>query len=566
MRRSLAFLGLLLPLVSAGCGKTGSNADTPMQQPPGASGSVATGGAANGGATAGGATARPSGGEATSCAVPTPSVAPASVLLASELNRTIGELLSGADLRAAPWLPEDADYLPLSASLNPPRVEALHALAHDVALKLSQDAAAIRGISGCDPSDAGEQECQAQFLTSFLSRAYRRPVTDEDRAEMDAVFAEGQKLGGDFASGVRAVVEVALQNPDFVYLVEQGTGAPAKDVISLSGYETAARLAYFLTGSAPDAELAAEAERGPLDVDTVEAHARRLLGSEANRQATRFFYRRLLGLGLFVSENAELGYSRDIAELAREETLRFVEDVTFDGAGTFAALFTEPATWVNEPLASFYGLTGVTGSDFRKVALDPQRRAGLLTQSAFLRAYSITQRTNPVQRGVAVLTRLLCYNIPPPPAGLPIDLVEPPAKATTRQRLEVITAEAACQGCHHDINPVGFAFEHYDAVGRWRDTEEGLSIDTSGELYLTDAQGPFRDAIELSARIAESDDAKACFARRWLEQANRRGLDASDKCALSEVTNAFADSSGNLVELMVAVAKTEGFRYRRIVP
>jgi len=560
VKRVLLALSLVLAGSSAACGRTASNpGGTASVDEPGPSGGAASGGGASGSA---GGQVKPSGGESPLCTPPGPGTAPSSILLATELKRTIVELFPDADLAAAPWLPEDGAYFPFSAAVLPQRAVDLHALAHDVALRVTEPET-IASVSGCDPDESDAEACQAEFLESFLRRAYRRPVTDEDRTEMNAVFAEGQKLGGDFASGVRAVIEVALQNPDFVYLLEQGTGQGTSDAVELTGYETAARLAYFLTGSPPDDELAAAAEQGPLDVDTVETHARRLLGATSTRGGVRAFYRRLLGLGDFGTDDPDLGYTSAIAEFAREETLRFVEDVTFDGAGTFSALLTEPSTWVNEPLATFYGLPGVAGTAFQKVSLDPAQRAGMLTQSAFLRAHSLSKHTRPIQRGLPVLTQLLCYEMPAPPPNIAVDLGEPPKNATTRERVEQATSGVACQGCHRDINPVGFAFEHYDSVGRWRETEEGRPIDASGDLYKTDAQGHFADAVDLAQRIAKSDDAKACFARRWLEQANRRPRDATDGCALSEVTSAFTDSGDNLVELLVAVAKTETFRYRR---
>jgi hypothetical protein len=492
------------------------------------------------------------------CDQPSPGAQPLGSLNAGELNRTIAGLLSGTQMAQAPWLSEERDDDQL---WNPPVIGALHALAHDVALRLSQDSAAIKSISGCDVLVSGDATCAAKFLDQFLRRAYRRAVTDEDKDEMNAVFADGQKLGGDFASGVRAVVEVALQAPDFVYLIEQGTGESSGGAIALTGYETAARLAYFLTGSPPDAELSADADQGALDIDTLEAHTWRLLGSPANREAAGRFYQKLLRLR-YLEQESDLGYTGEIAELSRKETLRFVEDITFDGAGSFRALLTEPSTWVNQPLASFYGLPGVTGAELQKVALDPSRRGGMLTQAAFLRARSHGKYTSPVQRGLGVIVPLLCYDMPPPPPDVPVDLVEPPVNATTRERLSLFTREPVCQGCHRDINPVGFAFEHYDAVGRWRDTEQGLPIDSSGELYKTDARGPFADALELAHNIADSDDARACFAQRWLEQAYRRPKDATDACVLAQVTQAFADTDGNLLELMAAVAKTDTFRYR----
>ncbi len=550
--RRLTTTGFALTLLALGCGKTGAN------------------GADDGNpATAGSGSVDGSGGE-TSLEVPSacvgsgpsPGFSPLSALSYYELNRSIRALLPDAsELDVALWLVDDERSLPFANQpQDPPQVEAFHQLAHAVALRLSQTPTAIRAVSDCDPAVSGEETCAPKFVQAFLARAYRRAVNAEDKQEMGAVFAEGKRLGGDFASGVRAVVEVALQSPDFMYLLELGSDQSTGDSVALTGYESAARLAYFLTGAPPDDQLLATAAKGSFEPETLESEARRLLGSPASRELLRHFYGRLLGLT--VTENAEFGYTAPIAALALEETGRFVEDVTFDGAGTFRALLTEPSTWVNEPLASFYGFPGVTGDAFQKIELDPKQRAGIFTQAAFLAATSWSEEPSPIRRGMGVLTNLLCYEIPPPPPDVlsfpPPDVLPP----TRRGRLELMTAGPPCQFCHKDLNPAGFAFQHYDAVGKWRDAEDGLPIDASGALYKTDAAGKFGDAVELLQRIAESSDAKRCFSDHWLTQAYRRPGEASDACAQEQVSKAFADSDGNLVELMLALAKSDHFRFR----
>jgi hypothetical protein len=446
---------------------------------------------------------------------------------------------------------------------TPALVLSVHEVAHAAALKLSQNEAWLRSVTDCDPLVRSNDECRDQFLERFLPRAYRRALVDEDRSEMTAVFENGVELGGDFASGVRAVVEVALQSPDFMYLIELGQDgdAPA-GVRALTGYETAARLAYFLTAAPPDDELFAAAAQGPFTPSAIEAQARRLLGSAKSREALRHFYGMRFPIEDELGPNPEQGYTDSIAALAREESGRFLEDVTFDGTGTFRALLTEPSTWVNEPLAKFYGYPNVTGDAFRKIQLDGTQRGGLFTQSAFLHATSNGSVGDAVRRGLGIMRRVLCNDLPPPPPNVNMVPVAPSADTTLRMKLEQVTSAAPCQGCHRDINPIGFAFGHYDAFGRWLDQDNGQPIDSSGELYRTDASGPFRDAIELMTHIAESRDAKACFVTSWLSAAYRRDADPADACATDAVLKAFEESDGNLVELMVALAQTDNFRYR----
>jgi hypothetical protein len=252
-----------------------------------------------------------------------------------------------------------------------------------------------------------------------------------------------------------------------------------------------------------------------------------------------------------------------IMALTAEESGRFVEDVVFDGAGTFRALFSEQSTWLNRPLAQFYGIAGVTSEEFQKVDLSGLPRAGILTQSAFLSATSPAGRANPVMRGVTVLRNVLCVDPPAPPNVPPsLPIPDAPEGGTTRERLEIMTADPVCNNCHRNINPIGYAFENYDGAGLWRDLDNGLPIDASGTLYETDAQGDFNGAVELAQRIAESEDAQACFVEHWLSQAYGREESPDDACAKADVEAALRDSDGNIVEMLVALAKTDQLRYR----
>jgi hypothetical protein len=177
-----------------------------------------------------------------------------------------------------------------------------------------------------------------------------------------------------------------------------------------------------------------------------------------------------------------------------------------------------------------------------------------------LRSYG--RSTNPVQRGLSILRNLLCYSPPAPPANIDTVPLEVPSPSTLREKLTISTAAPACQECHHDINPVGFAFEHYDGVGKWRDMDEGFPIDSSGELYRTDARGTFSGAPELLQHVAESDDAKTCLVSHWLSAAYRRDEAPEDACAKAELARAFLDSDGKVTELLVGLAQSDNFRYR----
>lgn len=442
-------------------------------------------------------------------------------------------------------------------------VERHHELAHAAAQELSAEPAILEAFSGCDAATSGDDACREQFLERVVTRTFRRRPSQEDLADLRAVFGRGQELGGDFASGARAVMEVALQSPEFLYLIEQGSGRVQGEVVALTGYETASKLAYFLTGFPPDEALVTAAEAGPLAVEEVEAHARRLVGSPWNRQLMHSFMTELLELAPRNVQPPEYPtYTAEIAALTQQETARFIEDVTFDGAGTFEALFSQPSTWLNGPLAQFYGVPGVSGDAFQRVQLDSSQRAGILTQSWFLTGASTGGSTRPVPRGITVLRRVLCVELPDAKPSSPVPSPEPDEGSTTRERLLASTAAPDCQGCHGLIDPVGLAFENYDAVGLWRDTEFGRPIDASGALTVTDAQGSFTSAVELVRNIAASRDARSCFAGNWLTYAYGRTDTSGDACAWQQIERVLEASNGNIGDLLVAIAKTDQFRYR----
>jgi hypothetical protein len=491
-----------------------------------------------------------------------PGPAPLTRLHARELQQSMSDAVAGLPVERLPYAGYDFAS-EVQAPASPVWVESLSHVARDAAVAFSQDAAAFEAISGCAAEQLGTPACRKQFLENFLRRAFRRPPTDEDLSDMNAVFDEGERLGGDASSGVRAVVEVALQSPELVYLFALGEPTGEAELVELTSHEVAARLSYFLTGAPPDAELRAASDATKLDADAVRSHARRLLGGELNREQVRWFYEQLYGLSAEHVITEDLEFSSVVLPLAQAETARFIDHVTFEGPGTFRALLLDTSSWLNEPLARFYGVAGVTGTEPSPVQLDPSHRAGLFTRAVFLASSSHPDGTSPVARGLRVLSRLLCYQMPPPPVNVQIEPIEPlPLPSTTRQRLAASTAGVTCQECHRDIDPVGFAFEHYDHLGRWRDQENGLPIDSSGQLRRTDAQGEFHDAIELMKLIANSEDAMGCFVDHWSKLAYRRELEPADGCARERLSAAFAAGDGNVVDLLVELAASDNFRYR----
>jgi hypothetical protein len=248
--------------------------------------------------------------------------------------------------------------------------------------------------------------------------------------------------------------------------------------------------------------------------------------------------------------------------LFRQETEQFLDDVVWNGAGDLATVFSAPYTFVNGPLATFYGIANVTGDGFQKVDLDVARRSGLLTQASILTLTTPGTRTDPVVRGKWLYTKILCGRIDDPPLDVP-ELPEPVPGQSVRDRLAMHREAPQCQGCHAVMDPLGFAFENFDGVGLWRDQENGAAIDASGEVPEGfDVTGPFNGVVEFAQKAAQSRDVRGCYAGRFLNYAYGRAITPEDACSSATVETAFEQAQGNIKQLMLAVTQTEGFLLR----
>jgi len=505
--------------------------------------------------------------------------APLRRLIRFEINNTIRDLL-GVATNPADALPgeetgngfgNDADALSVSALL----VDGYRSLARDVATNATKTLAVGIATAGCDPSKSSETACAQQFIAAFGPRAYRRPLLAADTTFLNDVFTKGRMLGGDFAGGIRAVIEVVLQSPQFLYRVEFGEPAAdlAPELARPLAYEMANRLSYLLWGSMPDAPLLNAAAQGQLKTaPDVLAQAKRLLADPRSHQVVRFFHEQLYGTrGLdTLQKNAQAypTFKPGMGSLLREEAAQLVDDVVFRGAGDLKTLYTAPYTFMNDALAAFYGVPGVTGTTFQKTNLDTTRRQGILSQGAFLALTTPGTRTNPVIRGKTVYEKLLCGHVAAPPPDIAAMVKEPEtvAGATTRQRYESHRSQAACAGCHTYLDPLGFAFEHFDGAGLWRDLDNGLPIDDSAHIEDTDARGDFKGVVRLAERLAQSQDARKCYVGKWLAYGYGRAETPADACVRASLEAAFTRANGNVQELLLALTQTDAFLYRPASP
>src|SRR5258708_2896996 len=357
--------------------------------------------------------------------MPSPGASPIRRLTRFEYSNTVRDLL-GDTTRAGDLPPPEQKGNGFSngaASITTTRVlvDAYRSVAHELALRGTADPAALTRLTACDTTRSGEDACATQFIATFGARAFRRPLDGSESAAMLGVYQAG-RVSGTYADGLAAVIEMALQSPQFLYRVELGTPAEGTPIARPTSYEMASRLSYLLWGSMPDARLLDVAKTNQLDTkEQVLAQAKTMLADPRARDVVRFFHDTLYGVGGLDGLQRDATffptYTPDLASLFRQETEHFVDNIIWDGAGDFGTLMSAPFTFLNGPLAKFYGVPGVAGDAFQRVALDPARRGGVLTQASLLTITTPGSHNNPVVRGKLLYTKILCGQVPDPPPG-----------------------------------------------------------------------------------------------------------------------------------------------------
>jgi hypothetical protein len=426
----------------------------------------------------------------------------------------------------------------------------------------------------CDASDAA---CAVTLYESFAERAFRRPLKDDERTWLGESWAKFP-ASASVALKLETMAELILQAPQFIYLYTEGT--PAGAINKLDGYERAQRLSYFLWDSPPDQLLLDAAASGELDSAAgMRAQAERMLSDERAKPVLRHFLGEWLELdGAVILPSLEETpkdstlfpvFDEVMRESMRREIESFMDHVMFEQDGSMQALFNSTRAYVNGPLAELYGVSGPTSADqWAWVDLNPSQRAGMLTRAGFLAVHATQKVTSPIRRGVYMLTEVLCVELPSPPANVdntPVEVTDDDVAGgvtTVRQATLQRTGSASCAACHTRINELGFAFEHYDAVGRWQETELGTggTIDATANLVGAgdDVDGSVNGAIELSAKLASSSGVASCASKKWFEVALRRSPVELDECSLAKVSAKVSETS-SIRELLLAMVESDAF-------
>jgi hypothetical protein len=488
-------------------------------------------------------------------------------LLARQYVRSVAHLF-GDEAAASAKPPADTQlngFTTIAASqlsMNDGLVSAYEVSARAVAAKAVTDTARLDALAGCKPTQVADEACLRSFVERLGRLVWRRLLTTEERDDLVALGKQGALARNAFVGGLELVIAALLQSPSFLYQVELGRQHPTRsDIRMLTGYEMATRLSFLLLGRTPDSALLDAAQAGGLDdAAGVRAWAEKLLATGESREALREFFAELFVLDgidtLARDPNLFPEFSPEVATSMREEALRIVDDV-LERDAPFTEVLTTERTFVDARLATLYGLA-VEGDGWRSVELpEEQGRAGLLTSAAVMTKQAHGTSTSATYRGLFVMERFLCTTMPPPPPGVITTLPPSSAAPTLRERLDVHRSDPSCGACHYLSDNIGLTFERFDAIGRYRETENGAPIDPSGAV---DQLGAWSGPRELAERLAASEGIHSCLLRQLHRYATGHVEVDGEWPALNELTARWAAEGGRFRPLLIDFTSSELFR------
>ncbi|HEV8260176.1 MAG TPA: DUF1592 domain-containing protein [Burkholderiales bacterium] len=420
----------------------------------------------------------------------------------------------------------------------------------------------------CRPAEGKpEEQCATKILASLARRAYRRPVKKNDLKPLIRLFAEGRRDGGSFDSGIEMALRAILVSPDFLFRVDHDPKGSAPGTVHRVGdFELASRLSFFFWSSIPDEELLRLAGQGRLrDPAILNRQVSRMLADSRAKALVDNFagqWLRLRNLAEWRPDPDKYpGFDPPLREAMQRETELFFDYIVREDR-SLVELLDAGYTFVNERLAAHYGIPGVRGSYYRRVDLDGPTRGGILTQGSVLTVTSYPTRTSPVLRGKWILENVMGAPPPPPPPVVPAlaDNVSASPK-NLREALEKHRADAGCASCHARLDPLGFALENYDAVGKFRTSEGGGEIDASGSLpggITVRGAGDLKKVL-----LDRRDEFVECFAEKLLTYALGRGLEHYDFPAIRQIRRDAARNEYRFSSLAFAIVNSVPFQMRR---
>jgi hypothetical protein len=428
--------------------------------------------------------------------------------------------------------------------------------AETLATQVAGDAQALSRVTG-GVSD------KATFVRAFGRRVFRRPLTPAEETKYQATFDSGAMYSGSgngFTDGVRMVIEAMLQSPHFLYRMELGTdGAP------LGGYEMASKLSFFLRDTTPDDALLDAAAAGELDTSAgVLEKATAMLDGATGQAVMARYHTELFGLTRYdqidKSATAFPDYDEAMNAEFQQADQMFFDRIFASGQG-LRAILTSPIAFVSSATARLYGVSA-SGSALTEVQLGPER-PGYLTRLGYLALNANLSEPDPIHRGVDVINRLMCADLQPPPGTIP-ELPEPMPGQTNRERVTTHTGEGTCgEGCHSTlINPIGFAFENFDALGRIRTMDNGKPVDTTGEVETVTGMRSFTGAPELAGILATDPSVHGCYSMHLAEYALARDVATNDRALVDGLEGISMNDNASIKASVLAIIGQPAFLTR----
>jgi len=408
--------------------------------------------------------------------------------------------------------------------------------------------------------------CARTIVADLARRAFRSPPAPDEIEKLTRLVIVAQQRGASFAEGVGVAIEAMLVSPDFLFRIEKDARVKKNGAYPLNDYELASRLSYFLWSSIPDEELLDCAASGKLRKPAVlEAQVRRMLDDPKSARLVENFGGQWLEIRRLESVKPDARKFPDFDDYLRysmrRETELFFQDIIHNDRSILDFLDAR-YSFVNQRLAEFYGIPGVTGTEFRKVDLGDSHRGGVLTQASVLTVSSYANRTSPVLRGKWILENLLNAAPPPPPPDVPnLDEAAIGTSMSLRQQMEKHRTNPVCAGCHSMMDPLGFAMENYNGIGKWRTRDGRFPIDASGKL--PDGQ-TFQGASGLEEILRGKAKAFArCLTEKMLTYALGRGLESYDNPTVDGIVNRVAEQQYRFSSLVMEVVKSFPFEYEK---
>ncbi len=504
--------------------------------------------------------------------VPDPVVSPGEPVLhrltSTQYSNAIHDLL-GKDIVIAGPLEPDHSFGGLvavgsaKATISSWGVEQYERVAYDIASQAMKEPVRSE-ILNCEPESAVDEICARQTISQLGPKIWRRPLLEEELAELTALTATVSRTLGTFETGMEFAIASMLQSPSFLFRVELGEPDPENaGARRYTAYEMASRLSFFFWNTTPDNTLLSAAESGALLNDEgLTAEIRRLLASPRARQGVRNFFTEMFSLYLLDEMVKDptifTHYSAELGESAREETLMMLEKLVFDDETDYREIFTKETAWVDRRLAAIYNVRATSREGFGEITFSRENnRRGLLGQVSMLALHAHSVSSSATLRGKFVRQVLLCDEVPPPPVNVDTALPAPSGNAVTlRDRVQEHLTNPNCATCHLAMDPIGLGLETFDGIGRYREKEHGALIDTH-----SDVDGiAFDDAWELGAVLRDHPAVPKCLARSMYRYAVGNLESDGELEQIEALAALFANAKFRVRPLMEAVALSKGFR------